>query len=219
MIHVKICGIRRRIEDALAAIEYGADALGFLVGQEHTSPDFLDASDAGAIVQALPPDVSVVLVTHFVDPDDIIGLAMSINVAAIQLHGDTSPTQAAIIKRRLPHLKTYKAIHVIDTESIDTAMQYISTVDGLVLDTINVSTGQVGGTGQTHDWSISRQIVEQLPIPVILAGGLNPDNVGEAIRHVRPYGVDVNSGTKGSDGYKDHAKLKRFIDNARSSAS
>ena len=78
-----------------------------------------------------------------------------------------------------------------------------------------LATDQVGGTGQTHDWSISRQIVEQLPIPVILAGGLTPDNVNDAIRHVKPFGVDVNSGTKGADGYKDHARLRRFIESAK----
>ena len=214
MIHVKVCGIRR-IDDALAAVGYGADAVGILVGRKHNSPDFLHPSDAALIVTALPPNILSVLVTHLAEPDDIIALAIEIGVTAIQLHGDTSPTQATVIRERLPHIKTYKAIHVIDDHSINTARQYINTVDAIVLDTINVSTDQVGGTGQTHDWSISRQIVEKLPVPVILAGGLNPDNVGEAISHVGPYGVDVNSGTKGPDGYKDHAKLKRFIDNAK----
>ncbi|EHB58144.1 Phosphoribosylanthranilate isomerase [Mycolicibacterium rhodesiae JS60] len=214
MIHVKICGIRR-LDDALAAARYGADELGFLVGQKHNSADFLDPADATAIVRALPPSVSSVLVTHLDDPDDIVALAAAIGVTTIQLHGDTSPDQAAIVKERLPQLKTYKAIHVVDGQSIDTARQY-TKVDALVLDTLDASNDQVGGTGRTHDWAISRQIVEQLPIPVILAGGLTPDNVTTAIREVRPYGVDVNSGTKGPDGYKDHTKLKRFIDNAKS---
>jgi phosphoribosylanthranilate isomerase len=214
VIRVKICGIRR-LEDALAALECGADELGFLVGQRHHSPDFVDASDAAAIVAALPPNASSVLVTHLVEPDDIVALATQIGVTTIQLHGDTSPAQAAVIKKRLPHTKAYKAVHVVDAHSIDAARQYVNTVDAIVLDTINVATDQVGGTGQTHDWSISRQIVEQLPIPVILAGGVNPDNVGDAIRHVKPFGVDVNSGTKGADGYKDLARLQRFIDNAR----
>ena len=213
MPHVKICGIRH-IEDAVAALEYGADEVGFLVGQKHSSPDFLDPSDAAAIVAALPPGVSV-LVTHLEEPDDIVDLATTLGVTAIQLHGDTSPTQATTIRQRLPHIKTYKAIHVIDAQSIHTARQYTETVDAIVLDTVNAATDQVGGTGQTHDWSISRRIVEQLATPVILAGGLNADNVGDAIRAVGPYGVDVNSGTKRPDGYKDHAALKRFIANAK----
>jgi phosphoribosylanthranilate isomerase len=214
MIHVKICGIRR-IEDALAAAEYGADAVGFLVGQKHASPDFVDPDDAAAMVAALPPHIDSVLVTHLAEPDEIVRLANTTGVSAIQLHGDTSPDQATEIKQRVAQLKTYKAIHVVDAQSIDTARQY-TTVDALVVDTLDASTDQVGGTGRTHDWAISRQIVEQLPIPVILAGGLTPDNVATAIRQVRPYGVDVNSGTKGPDGYKDHTKLKRFIDNAKS---
>jgi phosphoribosylanthranilate isomerase len=214
MIHVKICGIRR-LDDALAALEYGADELGFLVGQTHRSPDFLDESDAAAIVGALPPNVSSALVTHLADPDDIVTLATAIGVTTIQLHGDTSPPQAAVIKHRLPHIKTYKAIHVVDAQSINTARQYVNAVDAIVLDTINLAADQVGGTGHTHDWSISRQIVEQLPIAVILAGGLNPDNVNDAIKHVHPFGVDVNSGTKGADGYKDRARLQRFIESAK----
>jgi phosphoribosylanthranilate isomerase len=213
VIRVKICGIRR-LDDALAAAEYGADELGFLVGQKHTSPDFLEPADAAAIVRALPPSVSTVLVTHLAEPDDIVALAAEIGVTTIQLHGDTSPDQAATIKERVPHIKIYKAIHVIDAQSINTARQY-TLADALVLDTLDISTDRVGGTGRTHDWAISRQIVEQLSIPVILAGGLTPDNVATAVRHVRPYGVDVNSGTKGSDGYKDNAKLKRFIDKAK----
>lgn len=213
-MYVKICGIRR-LDDALAALEYGADALGFLVGRKYHSPDFLDESDAAAIVAALPPHASSVLVTHLADPDDIVTLATAIGVSTIQLHGDTSPAQARVIGHRLPHIKIYKAIHVIDGQSINTAQQYVTAVDAIVLDTINVATDQVGGTGQTHDWSISRQIVERLPIPVILAGGLTPDNVGDAICHVNPHGVDVNSGTKGSDGYKDRNTLRRFIECAK----
>ncbi|MBB3602020.1 phosphoribosylanthranilate isomerase [Mycolicibacterium sp. BK556] len=216
MIHVKICGIRR-LQDALAAAEYGADALGFLVGQRHSSPDFLQPDEAATIIAALPP-VDTVLVTHLSEPDDIVTLAITMGVATIQLHGDTSPNQTRAIKDRMPDIKLAKAIHVIDHQSIDTARQYANTVDALVLDTINTSTDQVGGTGQTHDWSISRQIVAQVPIPAILAGGLTPDNVADAIRNVRPYGVDVNSGTKGPDGYKDRATLKRFIENAKGQA-
>ncbi|WP_396927416.1 phosphoribosylanthranilate isomerase [Mycolicibacterium sp.] len=214
MTYVKICGIRR-LEDALAAVSCGADAVGVLVGQQHHSPDFLAAADAAAIVAALPLPVTSVLVTHLAEPDEIVALARSVGVTAIQLHGETSPAQAAEVKSCLPPIKIFKAIHVVDHQSIDAARQYAGTVDAIVLDTVNVATDQVGGTGRTHDWSISRQIVERLVVPVVLAGGLHPDNVGEAIRQVAPYGVDVNSGTKGPDGFKDHAALKRFIDNAK----
>jgi phosphoribosylanthranilate isomerase len=214
MVYVKICGIRR-LEDALAAVAYGADAVGVLVGQQHNSADFLDASDAAAIVGGLPPHVASVLVTHLAEPDEIVALATAIGVTTIQLHGDTSFAQAGEITSQLPNIKLYRAVHVVGSQSIDTARQFAGIVDAVVLDTLNLATDQVGGTGQTHDWSISRQIVEQLAVPVILAGGLDPDNVSDAIRQVGPYGVDVNSGTKGAGGFKDHAKLKRFIDNAK----
>jgi phosphoribosylanthranilate isomerase len=83
-------------------------------------------------------------------------------------------------------------------------------VDAFLLDSININTGQVGGTGQTHDWTISREIARRVRRPVILAGGLNPENVAEAIRLVAPFGVDVNSGTKGADGFKDAEKMRAF---------
>ena len=91
-------------------------------------------------------------------------------------------------------------------------------MDGFVLDTINVATDQVGGTGKTHDWSISQKIVTRYPeTPIILAGGLNSENVRSAIEYVHPFGVDVNSGTKGSDGFKDARKMREFILEAKRS--
>jgi phosphoribosylanthranilate isomerase len=184
MTKVKVCGIRRT-EDAALAVRYGADALGFLVGQRHNSPD----------------------------PDEIVRIAKQIRCNTIQLHGDTSPDQAKAIKQLLPYIKTYKSIHVTGTESVAYAQVYQGSVDGILLDTINVATDQVGGTGITHDWSISKTIVESLTLPVILAGGLSGENVAEAIKRVMPFGVDANSGTKGNDGYKDAQKLQSFIEN------
>jgi phosphoribosylanthranilate isomerase len=120
MVYVKICGIRR-LEDVFAAAEYGADAVGVLVGQGHRSPDFLHATQAATIVAAVPRAVTSVVVTHLVDPEDIGALTMAIGATTIQLHGDTAPAQAALIKQRLPHIKTYKEIHVINDQSLDTA--------------------------------------------------------------------------------------------------
>jgi phosphoribosylanthranilate isomerase len=198
VVKVKICGIKKR-EDALLAVRSGADAVGLLVGQVHTSNDFIDKDKARDIVDSLPPFCSSVLVTHLTECDEICDLAEYIGVSTIQLHGDSSPAQAKEIKQRLPYIKTYKAIHVTGPGSVDDALAYRAVVDGILLDTVNVNTGQVGGTGMTHDWSISSQIVRALDIPVIMAGGLNPENVQGAVARVHPYGVDVNSGTLNSN--------------------
>lgn len=214
MVRVKICG-NKRAGDALKAVEYGADAIGLLVGQKHASPDFIDIEQARGIVALLPPFVASVLVTHLVLPDEITPLARKIGVNTIQLHGETTPDQTAQIKKTLPYIKLYKAIHVTGDKSIVNAESYTNSVDAILLDTINVSTDQVGGTGKIHDWGISRKIVQKASLPVILAGGLNPDNVKEAIEKVKPFGVDVNSGTKGRDGYKDPKKLQAFIERAK----
>ena len=147
--------------------------------------------------------------------DETVLLAKELGVTTIQLHGDTTPQEAKEVRRELPYMKLYKAIHVTRIEAIQNAETYADVVDAVILDTINVSTNQVGGTGQTHDWSISAQIVKGLSIPVILAGGLNPDNVAEAIKQVQPFAVDVNSGVKNADGYKDFEKLKSFIERAK----
>lgn len=197
------------------AINYGADAIGLLVGQKHSSTDFIDSDTAKEIVEALPPFCASVLVTHLIDPKEIIDLATDIGVTTIQLHGDSTPDDAQTIKNGLPYIKLYKAIHVTDEGSIENGRDFLPYVDAILLDTANPSTGQVGGTGMTHDWSISKRIVQAYDKPVILAGGLNPENVAEAIKMIEPFGVDVNSGTKGTNDYKDAGRVKDFIYNAK----
>jgi phosphoribosylanthranilate isomerase len=214
-MHVKICGIKR-LEDALLAAEFGADAVGFLVGQRHNSPDFITAALARQISGSLRPSVEAVLVTHITDVNEVERLLRESGIRTAQLHGEITPRSVANLRTRLPFLKIFKSVHVISTESVRYPEQFKKIVDGFVLDTINVTTGQVGGTGKIHDWSISREIVARFPgIPTILAGGLNSKNVRTAIEFVQPFGVDVNSGTKGSDGFKDAFKLRQFIREAK----
>lgn len=214
MIRVKVCA-NKRLEDALKAVEYGADAVGFLVGQAHASQDFISPSLAREIVTKLPPFCSSVLVTHISDAHAIIELAKETCVSTIQLHGDSTLDDVVKIRNVLPYTKIYKAVHVEDVSAIDAAQRWEGIVDAILLDSMNKSTNQVGGTGKTHDWTISAQIVKSTALPVILAGGLTVENVQEAIVNVRPFGVDVNSGTKGMDGYKDLQKLKAFITGAK----
>jgi phosphoribosylanthranilate isomerase len=214
-MYVKICGIRRQ-EDALIAAELGADAIGLLVGQRHKSPDFISAIVARDIFRALPPSVEAVLVTHVEDLDELERLLQESEITTVQLHSEIAPKSVECLRARLPYLKIFKSINIISADSVAYPEAFEKLVDGFVLDSINAATNQVGGTGKTHDWSVSRQIVMRyLEIPIILAGGLNSENVRSAIEYVHPFGVDVNSGTKASDGFKDPRKMEAFIMQAK----
>lgn len=215
MTRVKICG-NKRLEDALEGVKAGADALGFLVGQVHASSDFISKEAAREIIEKLPPFVSTVLVTHLSSAEEIISLAAFTKVSTVQLHGDSTVDDISFLREKLSNVKLYKTIHVEDNSAISLAKEWDNQVDAILLDTISKSENKVGGTGKTHDWSISAEIVKSLHIPVILAGGLNADNVRAAIEAVRPFAVDANSGTKGADGYKDFARLHSFVQNAKS---
>lgn len=210
-MHVKICGIRRE-EDALLAAELGADAIGLLVGQRHHSPDFITAELAGRIARALPGKATAVLVTHIPDVDEMERLARETGITAVQLHSQIRPDGIRELRRRLRDLTIFKSVHVFSLNSIEYPEPYVNLTDGFVLDSFNAATDQVGGTGLTHDWSISQRIAKRYrSTPVWLAGGLHFGNVRAAIQAVSPFGVDVNSGTRGSDGFKDARKLRAFI--------
>jgi phosphoribosylanthranilate isomerase len=212
---VKICGIKRE-EDALLAAKYGADAVGLLVGQLHRSPDFISPTLAARICRALPGSVKAVLVTHLQEVNEIEGSLRETGITTVQLHSEITPDDIGDLRQRLPSLSIFKSVHVISAASIDYPEPFRQLVDGFVLDSINPATGQVGGTGMAHDWSISREIVERYSgTAFFLAGGLHPQNVRAAIELVKPFGVDVNSGTKGADGFKDPYKLQTFIDEAK----
>ena len=214
-MYVKICGIRRH-EDALIAAELGADAVGLLVGQRQNSPDFIPAGIARAISRALPPSVEAVLVTHIKEIDELERMLQESEIRTIQLHSEIAPSSVERLRGRLPNLKIFKSVNIISADSVAYPEAFEKLVDGFVLDSINVATDQVGGTGKTHDWSVSRQIVMRYPeIPIILAGGLKSENVRSAIEYVHPFGVDVNSGTKAPDGFKDRRKMEAFIVEAK----
>jgi len=216
MVKVKICGIRN-IEDALKAAEFGADEIGVLVGRVHCSDDFITEKLAKKIVCALHPLCSVVLVTHLRDPREITDLANYIGVNTVQLHGGSTLDEICTIRHSLPNAKLYRAIHVVDKAVLDDVKYYENSIDALLLDSINFEADQVGGTGIVHDWNLSKVIVNTSDRPVILAGGLNPINVRNAIESVRPFGVDVNSGVKNKCGKKDYQKMRNFIQIAKNS--
>lgn len=213
-VKVKICG-NKRMEDALQAISLGADAIGLLVGPEHASRDFISPLVAQSIAKQLPPFCNIVLATPLIGVGELVDLVKFIGVNTLQLHGESTPSDIIQIKKSLPSIKVIKSLHIIDDSSMVIGKKYIGIADAILLDSINMATKQIGGTGKTHNWDISKRIVEDYNIPIILAGGLTPDNVGEAVRLVKPYGVDVNTGTKGKDGFKDYGKLELFIRRAK----
>ena len=207
-IRVKVCGLRR-VEDALAAVEAGVDAIGCLVGLDHASPDRVDAAAARVIFASLPPFVARVLVTHRTKLADVAALMKESAANVAQLHGDFPLVAISALREAVPYASIVKTIHVTGEESLAAAAAAARVADAILLDT--KFRNRIGGTGKTHDWSISARIVAASPKPVILAGGLTPLNVAEAIAKVHPYAVDANSGTRGADGWKDLAKIRAFI--------
>jgi len=211
-MRVKICGMRR-VEDAQAAVLAGADAVGCLVGLDYATPDRVDPAAARVIFEALPPFIARVLVTHRTGLADVIALMRESAATVAQLHGEFPTVAISALREALPYATIVKSVHVTGEDSIAAAVTASRAADAILLDT--KARGRIGGTGVTHDWSISARIAAAAAKPVILAGGLTPDNVAEAISHVRPYAVDVNSGTRGVDGFKDHAKIRAFVAAAR----
>jgi phosphoribosylanthranilate isomerase len=210
MTRVKICGIQS-LSDMHIAVQQGADAIGVLVGQLHSSTDFVPADVAAAICASTPPFVTTVLVTHIEDPDTVLALANNVPSAAVQLHSDMPVSVLRALRRELAPRKVIAKASVEGPSAIERARELDQQVDAIVLDSINRTKGQVGGTGITHDWEISAQIVKHVSTPVILAGGLTPENVREAIRRVQPWAVDVNSGVRNTDGVKDKNLIGAFI--------
>ena len=214
MIKVKICA-NKSIEDAKMSIDAGADIIGILVGQEHTSNDFVDKYTAKKIADFAKGKCDISLVTHLTNADEIIELTKFIGNNVIQLHSDIEEIEVEKIKKEFPNVKLVRLIHVSAEGKICTDYKKIKYADYYLLDSFNLKTNQVGGTGLIHDWNKSGELIRILDKPTFLAGGLNPNNVADAIKQANPYGVDVNSGCKNDNGIKDKEKVKLFIKNAK----
>ena len=198
---IKICGITN-IEDALFAAEAGADALGFVFYEK--SPRYVLPETAQQIISLLPPFVTTVGLFVNASAETIEPTMRITGINVIQLHGDELPEQCSFA----PY-PVVKAVRVKNADSLAGIEKY--RVSALLLDAW--SDQQYGGTGENFDWQLARKLTARLPL--ILAGGLNPDNVAEAIRVVKPYGVDVSSGVEVSPGEKDHDKIRKFIQQVR----
>jgi phosphoribosylanthranilate isomerase len=201
-VAVKICGITRT-EDALAASRCGAAAIGLVFYRP--SPRYIEPDAAAAIVRSLPPFVTPVGLFVDAPEDEVRSVAQRARVQLLQFHGAETPEYCA--RFELPHMKAVRVRRGVDL------LQYardFHQAKALLLDAFQE--GLHGGTGAVFDWSL---IPQALPMPVVLSGGLTPENVGDAVRRVKPFAVDVSSGVEVSKGIKDAARIAAFIRGVR----
>jgi phosphoribosylanthranilate isomerase len=201
-VKVKICGITN-LNDAMAAVDFGADALGFIFFER--SPRFISYNKVGAIIRRLPSFVTNVGVFVNQKTEEVEKIINLTGIDVVQLHGDETPEMCNVSRRVI------KAIRVKSLENLDPLKNFKEKVSAFLLDTFTPDI--LGGTGQIFNWDIA--IDAKQFGRIILAGGLTPGNITEAVRRVRPYGVDVSSGVELEKGKKDHKKMKLFIDMAK----
>jgi len=200
---VKVCGTTR-IVDAELACQLGVDALGFIFYKK--SPRYIDAAAAAHIIKQLPPFVDRVGV--FVNSAlQELEVAVEAGLSIIQLHGNESPQECESIQQEFPHCRIIKAFRVGEESSAELFEPYNDCVACFLLDTY--VKGAKGGTGEMFNWSIIEKLC--LKKPFLLAGGLSPENIEQAIHQVRPYGLDVNSGVEVEPGVKDHHRLRHLM--------
>ncbi len=208
--YVKICCIAS-MQEARMAIDAGASALG-LVGRMPSGTGPIDDALIAEIAHQVPPPVATFLLTSETSAAAIIRHHRKVNTNTLQLVDTLSNGTYEEIRHALPAIKIVQVIHITGEKSVDQALALASRVDALLLDSGNPSlkVKVLGGTGQKHDWRISRMIVEKSPVPVFLAGGLNPGNVREAIDQVKPFGLDLCNGVR-TEGKLDLSKLEAFF--------
>jgi phosphoribosylanthranilate isomerase len=216
-VRVQIAGVSS-LEEALELERAGVDALGFTVRLPDGVHDGLTEAKARSIVAALPPFVSSVAITYVDNAREAMDLCRYLGVSTLQAHGPFPKRDLAFVRAGMPHLKLIRAVHVTGADAVVEAQRLARHVDALILDTYDAASGRHGATGKTHDWGISRAVVEAVRVPVILAGGLNPDNVAEAVRRVQPWAVDVHTGVENPDGSRNLSRTRAFVANAKAAA-
>src|SRR3989339_924010 len=205
MVKVKICGITN-LDDAMAATDFGADALGFVFFKK--SPRYISHANAKKIIKRLPPFISTVGVFVHENKKNIEKIVLQTGINIIQLHGDETPKACNLSK------PVIKAIRVKSIETLELVSKYKDKVSVFLLDTYTPEV--FGGSGQVFNWDIA---VEAKKFGrVILSGGLSTENIEKAVRLVHPYAVDVSSGVEAEKGKKNHLKMKLFIEKAKSAS-
>jgi phosphoribosylanthranilate isomerase len=211
---VKICCISS-LEEARLAIDCGASALG-LVSAMPSGPGVIPEDLIREIASHAPPPIGTFLLTCHQDPQAIIAQQRRCRTNTLQLCDSIETARYAKLRDALPGISIVQVIHVLGEGSVREASDVAPYVDAILLDSgnPNLAVKQLGGTGRSHDWTLSRRIVESVPVPVFLAGGLRPDNVAQAIGQVRPFGLDLCGGVR-SGGKLDRDKLRAFFASVR----
>lgn len=207
---LKVCCIASAHEAALA-VRAGADALG-LVAEMPSGPGPIPDSLIREIVVTVPPGVATFLLTSRSEPNAVVDHVLSAGVNTVQLVDEVDDAVYSTLRRHAPGVRIVQVLHVQDSRVLDDAAHVASHVDAMLLDSgrPNAAVKELGGTGRTHDWTLSARLVAQSPVPVYLAGGIRSDNVREAIKTVRPFGIDLCSGVR-TNGSLDAAKLHALV--------
>lgn len=210
LTRVKICCIST-VEEARLALSYGASALG-LVGRMPSGPGVIEDEAIQEIAKSIPPVCGTFLLSSETTVEELISHHRKTLTNTLQIVDYVARTAYGELRQQLPHLKLVQVIHIEDESAIDFAREVAPLVDALLLDSGNTKSiiKELGGTGRVHNWEISRKIVEAVQKPIFLAGGLTEHNVQEAIRTVRPFGLDLCSSVR-TDGKLDEEKLARFM--------
>ncbi|WP_406215522.1 phosphoribosylanthranilate isomerase [Streptomyces canus] len=213
---VQVAGVIDAAE-ADMIIEQGADWLGFAL-RLPSGKDDIPEHDAAVIIKGLDAPHAGVLISYLTDAEEISDFCRELGVVAVQLHGDVETGQLRRLKDIRPDLFVLKSL-VVKQDNAEELLRLVDDthafVDMYITDTFDPRTGAKGATGLTHDWNVSAELVRRSPKPLMMAGGLNPENVGDAIRAVRPAAVDAHTGLEGPDGRKDRAKVAKFVAEAR----
>jgi len=207
MTRVKICGVTDT-EDRDAVVTAGADAVGIIHGVPVDTPREVDAGTAETIANGVPPFVTSVLVMMPTTVQEAVRRIDRIEPDAVQVHDGLSPAELGALNNRI----TQDIVAVVEADA-PAIEDYATHADALLVDSVDADGG--GGTGETHDWERTRDLVDSLDVHIVLAGGLTPENVTEAVETVEPFAVDVASGVESAGGMKDHDAVGRFVRNAK----
>ncbi|GGI98108.1 N-(5'-phosphoribosyl)anthranilate isomerase [Halobellus salinus] len=211
MVRVKICGVTNG-DDLRVVARAGADAVGIITDVSVDTPRDVSLERAATLVDAAPPFLTTTLVTMPETVAEAVETAEAVRPDVLQVHGGFAPGEFRSLRESIPA----KVVGVVDAEAPERVRAVAPAVDAVLVDSVDGA--GAGGTGETHDWDATAEVVATVETPVILAGGLAPENVAEAVRTVRPFAVDVASGVERTGGRKDRDAVRRFVANAVAAA-